>query len=129
MTLDTIFDLAALSKPIATATALMRVVNQGKIDLDEPVVRYLPEFRAHGKEAISIRQLLTHVSGLPADTPVADYEHGRAMALKHIMALSLKAPPGSKSIYSDVGFLVLEEVIRRVTGRSEEHTSELQSLR
>jgi uncharacterized protein YbbC (DUF1343 family) len=116
MTLDTIFDLASLTKPIATATALMVLVDQGKIDLDERVVRYLPEFRAHGKEAISIRQLLTHVSGLPADTPVADYEHGRAMALKHIMALSLKAPPGSKSIYSDVGFLVLEEVIRRVTG-------------
>src|ERR1039458_6997430 len=59
MTLDTIFDLAALTKPIATATALMVLVDQGKIDLDERVVRYLPEFRAHGKEAISIRQLLT----------------------------------------------------------------------
>ena len=116
MTLDTIFDLASLTKPIATATALMVLVDRGKIDLDERVVRYLPEFRAHGKEAISIRQLLTHVSGLPADTPVADYEHGRATALKHVMALSLKAPPGSKSIYSDAGFLVLEEVIRRVTG-------------
>jgi uncharacterized protein YbbC (DUF1343 family) len=116
MTLDTIFDLASLTKPIATATALMVLVDRGKIDLDQRVSRYLPEFRGHGKEDISIRQLLTHVSGLPVETPVADFERGRATALKHIMSLSLKAPPGAKSIYSDVGFLVLEEVIRRVTG-------------
>ena len=116
MTLDTIFDLASLTKPIATATALMVLAEQGKVDLDERAARYVPAFGTHGKDAITLRQLLTHVSGLPAETPVADYEHGRAGAMKHILALSLKAPPGSKFIYSDVGFLVLEEVIRRVTG-------------
>jgi uncharacterized protein YbbC (DUF1343 family) len=116
MTLDTIFDVASLTKPIATAAALMVLVEQGKVDLDERVARYLPDFRTHGKDAITLRQLLTHVSGLPAETPVADYDHGRAAAMRHILALSLKAPPGTKFIYSDVGFLVLEEVIRRVTG-------------
>jgi uncharacterized protein YbbC (DUF1343 family) len=116
MTLDTIFDVASLTKPIATATALMVLVEQGKVDLDERAARYVPEFRPHSKNAITLRQLLTHVSGLPAETAVADFEHGRAAAMKHIMALSLKAPPGTKFVYSDVGFLVLEEVIRRVTG-------------
>jgi len=116
MTLYTIFDLASLTKPIATATALMVLAEQGKVDLDARVARYVPEFRSHGKDAITLRQLLTHVSGLPAETPVADFEHGRTRAMKHIMALSLKAPPGTKFVYSDVGFLVLEEVIRRVTG-------------
>jgi len=116
MTLDTIFDVASLTKPIATATALMVLAERGKVDLDERAARYLPEFRTHGKDAITLRQLLTHVSGLPAETPLADFERGRAGAMKHILGLSLKAPPGTKFIYSDVGFLVLEEVIRRVTG-------------
>ena len=116
MTLDTIFDLASLTKPIATATALMVLAEQGKVDLDTRASRYLPELRTLGKDAITLRQLLTHVSGLPAETPVADYERGRAAALKHILAVPLKTPPGTKFIYSDVGFLVLEEVLRRVTG-------------
>ncbi len=116
MTLDTIFDLASLTKPIATATAIMVLSDRGKVGLDERVSRYVPEFHGHGKDRITVRQLLTHVSGLPAETPLADFEHGRALAMKRIMALSLKAPPGSKFIYSDVGFMVLEEVIRRVTG-------------
>ena len=116
MTLDTIFDVASLTKPMATATALMVLAEQGKVELDERAAHYVPEFRSHGKDAITLRQILTHVSGLPAETPVVDYEHGRAGAMKHILALSLKAPPGAKFIYSDVGFLVLEEVIRRVTG-------------
>jgi uncharacterized protein YbbC (DUF1343 family) len=116
MTVDTIFDVASLTKPIATASALMVLAEQGKVDLDERAARYVPEFRTHGKDAITLRQLLTHVSGLPTETPVADFEHGRSGAMKHILALSLKAPPGAKFIYSDVGFLVLEEVLRRVTG-------------
>jgi uncharacterized protein YbbC (DUF1343 family) len=116
MTLDTIFDVASLTKPIATASALMVLAEQGKVALDERAARYVPEFRTRGKDAITLRQLLTHVSGLPSETPLADFEHGRAGAMKHILALSLKAPPGTKFTYSDVGFLVLEEVIRRVTG-------------
>ncbi len=114
MTEDTLFDLASLTKPVATATSLMVLVDQGKVDLDDRAAHYVPELGARGKEAITLRQLLTHVSGLPAETAVDDYQHGRAEAVRRIAALRLKAPPGAKFIYSDVGFLVLEEVIRRV---------------
>jgi uncharacterized protein YbbC (DUF1343 family) len=116
MTEDTLFDLASLTKPVATATALMVLVDQGKVDLDERASRYVPEFGARGKDAITVRQLLTHSSGLPAEISVDDCEHGRAEAIRRIAALPLKAAPGAKFVYSDVGFLVLEEVIRRVTG-------------
>jgi uncharacterized protein YbbC (DUF1343 family) len=116
MTEDTIFDLASLTKPLATAASLVLLADRGKIDLDERAARYLPEFAARGKAAITLRQLLTHVSGLPSETPVADYQRGRKEALKRIFALPLKAAPGERFIYSDIGFLVLEEVIRRVTG-------------
>jgi uncharacterized protein YbbC (DUF1343 family) len=118
MTLDTIFDLASLTKPVATATAVMRLVDQGKLDLDQPVARYLPDFANHGKSAITLRQLLTHVSGLPAEIAVSDYEHGRTPALKRMLSLRLKAKPGSKLIYSDVGFLIVQEVVERVAGES-----------
>ena len=116
MTEDTVFDLASLTKPIATATSLMVLADQGKIDLDDAASRYVPEFAARGKRAITIRQLLTHVSGLPSETPVDDYQHGRAEAIRRIAALSLKAAPGTRFTYSDIGFLILEEVVRRVTG-------------
>ena len=116
MTEDTVFDLASLTKPIATATSLMVLADQGKIDLDDRASRYVPEFAARGKSAITLRQLLTHVSGLPSETAVEGYEHGRAEAIRHIAGLSLKAAPGTRFVYSDIGFLILEEVIRRVTG-------------
>ena len=115
MTEDTVFDLASLTKPIATATSLMVLVDQGKVDLDDPASRTVPEFAARGKSAITLRQLLTHVSGLPSETAVEEYQRGRAEAIRRIAGLSLKAAPGTRFIYSDIGFLVLEEVIRRVT--------------
>ena len=117
MTVDTVFDLASLTKPVATAASIMVLVEKGKLDLDERVAHYLPAFAASGKSAITIRQLLTHVSGLPAETPVADYALGRAQALKRISALGLKAAPGTKLVYSDVGYLILEEVVRQVTSQ------------
>lgn len=117
MSLDTVFDLASLTKPVATAASIMKLVEEGKVDLDQPVAHYLPAFARAGKSAITLRQLLTHVSGLPADTAVADYEHGRAYALERIAAVALKAAPGSRLIYSDLGYIVLEEVIRQVTGQ------------
>lgn len=117
MTLDTIFDLASLTKPLATAASVMVLVEQGKLDLDERVSRYFPAFAANGRAGITVRQLLTHVSGLPAETPVGDYVLGRAHVMKRIAAVPLKAPVGGKLVYSDVGYLVLEEIIRRVTGQ------------
>jgi len=116
MTEDTLFDLASLTKPIATATSIMVLVDRHRLALDEPAARYLPELAALGKGAITIRQLLIHVSGLPAETPLGDYEHGRSEALRHIMNVALVAPPGKKFVYSDIGYLLLEEIIRRVAG-------------
>ncbi len=115
MTEDTVFDLASLTKPIATATSLLILADRGRIGLDDPVSRYLPEFDQPDKKAITLRQLLIHVSGFPAETPLDDYKLGRPEALRRIAATPLKAAPGTRFIYSDIGFLVLEEVIDRIT--------------
>jgi len=116
MTLDTIFDVASLTKPVATAAALMALADQGQLDLDEKAARYVPELAARGKGAFTLRQLLTHVSGLPSEIPVADFERGPAEAWRRIVSARPKAAPGERFIYSDVGFLVLGEVLRRVSG-------------
>jgi uncharacterized protein YbbC (DUF1343 family) len=117
MTEDTLFDLASLTKPIATATSLMVLVDRGKLRLDDPAARYVPEFARHNKANITLRHLLTHVSGLPAETTMDDYRHGRAEALRRISALQPRWPPGAKFIYSDIGYIVLGEVIARVSGK------------
>jgi uncharacterized protein YbbC (DUF1343 family) len=117
MTLDTLFDLASLTKPIATATTVMALVERGTIALDDPLVKYVPECNNGGKTAITLRQLLLHISGLPADISKDDFGHGRGEAIRHICAVPLHASPGTQSTYSDIGFLLLEEVVRRVTGR------------
>jgi uncharacterized protein YbbC (DUF1343 family)/CubicO group peptidase (beta-lactamase class C family) len=114
MTLDTLFDLASVTKPMATATALMVLVEKGAIALDDPLVKYVPECDGAGRAAITLRHLLLHVSGLPADTPKEDFAHGREEALRRICKVALRAPPGAASIYSDLGFILLEEVVRRV---------------
>jgi uncharacterized protein YbbC (DUF1343 family) len=114
-TIDTVFDLASLTKPIATATSIMVLVERGSVGLDDSIVRYVPECNKEGKRAITLRHLLLHVSGLPADTPKEDFAHGRSEAIRRICNVSLRAAPGATSIYSDLGFLLLEEVVRRVT--------------
>lgn len=115
MTLDTVFDLASLTKPIATATSILKLIDQGQVEVDAPVMKYLPEFGVNGKEAITIRQLLTHQGGLIADNHIDDYSGTRAENLARVMALRTTVPPGSKFIYSDVGFIVLGEVVARVS--------------
>lgn len=121
MTADTVFDLASLTKPLATATSLMVLVERGAVSLDDPVAKYVPECAGTDKDkrkaAITLRHLLLHVSGLPADTPVSDFSLGRPEIIRRICAARLRAAPGAGSIYSDIGFVLLEEVIRRVTGR------------
>jgi len=118
MDLDTVFDLASLTKPIATATSVMHLIESGKLKLDEPVATYIPEFAANGKAAITVRQLLTHTSGLIADNSIKDYSDGPDRALKKIHQLNTTVPPGSRFIYSDVGFIVLAELIQGVSGTS-----------
>ena len=117
MTVDTVFDLASLTKPIATATSIMLLIEQGKLRLSDCVAQYIPEFAANGKDAITVEHLLLHTSGLIADNPLADYRDGPAQAFKRIHALGTVSPPGERFTYSDVGFIVLGELIQRVSGQ------------
>jgi uncharacterized protein YbbC (DUF1343 family) len=117
MTIDTVFDLASLTKPIATATAVMLLIEEGKLRLDDPVIKHLPAFGKHGKDRITIEQLLLHTSGLIADNALADYLDGRPKAIERICELKLKAEPGARFIYSDVGFVVLGEIVEKLSGQ------------
>jgi CubicO group peptidase (beta-lactamase class C family) len=117
MTTDTVFDLASLTKPIATATSIMLLIEDGLIELDAPAAKYIPELATNGKEAITIRQLLTHQSGLLPDNSIRDYEDGRVEAFRRIHELDLRAEPGTRFMYSDVGFIVLGEIVERVSGK------------
>lgn len=118
MTLDTIFDLASVTKPVATGTGMMLLIEQGKIDPAAPVSKYLPEFGTNGKESVTVSQLLTHTSGLIPDNHIRDYTGTQEQIWERICALDLRAPPGEKFQYSDVGFIVLGKLIERISGES-----------
>ena len=117
MTPDTIFDLASLTKPF-TATCVMRLVERGQVRLDDPVARYLPEFARNGKQEITVRQLLTHFSGLPADLDLKSSWSGHAQALQLADDTAPVIPPGSRFLYSDINYIVLGELVERVSGMS-----------
>ena len=115
MKVDTIFDLASLTKVVATTTAIMELVDRGLINLDEPAATYWPAFAANGKGAITIRQLLTHTSGLRAGMPSrprwSDYDGAMAaIAMDHPVNT-----PGTQFHYSDVNFITLGEIVHRVS--------------
>jgi CubicO group peptidase (beta-lactamase class C family) len=118
MTTDTVFDLASITKPMATATSIMLLVERGQLKLEEKVAAILPEFAANDKGEITIRDLLIHQSGLLPDNKLSDYDSGPEMALQKICELKLQAPSGTKFIYSDVNFILLGEIIRRTSGKS-----------
>ncbi len=118
MTLDTVFDLASLTKPIATATSVMMLLETGKIQLQEPVATYLPKFGQNGKQKITIHHLLTHQGGLIPDNSLKDYDAGPAKAWERICELQPIAPPGERFIYSDVGFIVLGKLVEQITQTS-----------
>ncbi len=116
MTEDTIFDAASLTKVVACTPAVMLLVERGRLKLDERVQAYLPEFKGDGKEAITIRQLLTHTSGLRGDIETRTDWHGQAAAIQRACAEQLVGPPGSAFRYSDINFFLLGEVVQRVSG-------------
>jgi uncharacterized protein YbbC (DUF1343 family)/CubicO group peptidase (beta-lactamase class C family) len=116
MTLDTIFDLASLTKVVATTPSVMRLVQYGQVRLDEPVAHYIPDFGMNGKDTITIRQLLTHYSGLRPDIDLNPYWDGRDAAFRLAHEEKLQAPPGSLFIYSDTNFIVLGELVQRLSG-------------
>jgi len=115
MTPDTVFDLASLTKPVATAIAIMQLQERGKIDLDAPVAHYWASFAPNGKEHITIRQLLTHYSGLGPDLDLHHRWNGYATAVKMIEDAKPIHSPATYYEYSDINFEALGEVIRRVT--------------
>ena len=113
---DTIYDAASLTKVIATTTAIMQLVERGQLDLDEPVVRYLPAFAAHGKETITVRQLLTHYSGLRPDIDLKPHWSGYAAGVALACAEKPRSTPGSTFVYSDINFIILGELVRLASG-------------
>ncbi len=117
MTPDTIFDMASLTKCLVTATAVMQLWEQGKVGLDEPVAKYLPEFGVNGKERVTVRELLTHFSGLPPDVKLSDRWSGRAEGVRRAMTSALMTPPGSAFQYSDVNFITLGVLVERLSGQ------------
>jgi uncharacterized protein YbbC (DUF1343 family)/CubicO group peptidase (beta-lactamase class C family) len=115
MTVGTIFDLASLTKLFATTPSVMRLLEEGKIRLNDPLVKYMPEFAPNGKDQITIRMLLTHTSGLEPDAPLAAALGGEDALMKEIDNETLMAPPGDRFIYSDTNFILLGELVKRVT--------------
>jgi uncharacterized protein YbbC (DUF1343 family)/CubicO group peptidase (beta-lactamase class C family) len=118
MTVDTIFDLASLTKVVATTPAIMQLVGQGRVRLNDPVAKYIPEFAQNGKDDITVRELLTHHSGLAADLELNPPWEGRETALRMAYAVSPEFPPGSGFLYSDTNFMVLGALVERISGTS-----------
>ncbi len=116
MTEDTIFDLASLTKVVATTTSVMKLVEEGRIRLTDPVAQFIPEFGRYGKSAITIRQLLTHTSGLRPDLELEVEFHGAEEAIRRATEEVPASPPGERFVYSDINFFLLGDIVRRVSG-------------
>jgi CubicO group peptidase (beta-lactamase class C family) len=114
MTTDTIFDLASLTKPVATATAIMQLIDAGLLELDAPAAHYWRDFGRNGKQAITIRHLLTHYSGLRADLDLSQGWTGAEPAMQMVVGDTPIAPPGERFLYSDIGYLALGAIVERV---------------
>ena len=118
MTPDTIFDLASLTKVVATTTSVMILVEEGRLRLRDRVVTHLPEFASHGKDRITVEHLLTHTSGLRPDLPLDEVFEGAGTAIARAADEVPEAGPGERFVYSDINFFVLGEIVRRVTGQT-----------
>jgi uncharacterized protein YbbC (DUF1343 family)/CubicO group peptidase (beta-lactamase class C family) len=116
MTIDTIFDVASLTKVVATTTSVMVLVEQGKIRLSDRVASYVPGFERYSKGDITIRHLLTHVSGLRPDVDLADMWTGSEKAVALAIEEVPTARPGERFVYSDINFFLLGDIVRRVSG-------------
>ena len=118
MTLDTIFDLASLTKVVATTTSVMILIEEGRIRLNDAVAAFIPGFERYGKGPITVRHLLTHTSGLRPDVDLADPWTGYDTALARAVEEVPTSPPGERFVYSDINFFLLGDVVARVSGRS-----------
>ncbi|MDX6692512.1 MAG: hypothetical protein QOF02_115 [Blastocatellia bacterium] len=116
MTPDTIFDLASLTKVVATATSIMILTERGQVRLSDALVDYIPELKGEGRERITIEMLLTHRSGFPPDFDLSEQWHGYDEAMKRLFREPLRSAPGARFIYSDINYIALGEVVRRASG-------------
>ncbi|MBL9202947.1 MAG: serine hydrolase, partial [Opitutaceae bacterium] len=114
---DTIYDAASLTKVVATTTAVMQLVERRQLDLDAPVARYLPAFAQHGKNVVTVRQLMTHMSGLRPGIPATPAWTGTPAAIDRACAEELRSVPGSAFVYSDINFILLGELVRLASGQ------------
>ena len=116
MTDDTIFDLASLTKVVATTTSVMKLVEEGRIRLNDPVSQFVPGFAKYGKNGITIRHLLTHTSGLRPDLELEVEFHGADEAIRRAIEEVPTAAPGERFVYSDINFFLLGDIVGRVSG-------------
>ena len=116
MTNDTIFDLASLTKIVATATSIMILIERGEVRLADPVVKFIPEMKGGGRDGITVEQLLTHVSGFAPDFDLGERWTGYEEAMKRLYREPLRNSPGARFVYSDINYIALGEVVHRVSG-------------
>jgi CubicO group peptidase (beta-lactamase class C family) len=124
MTVDTIFDLASLTKPLVVGTLVQWLIEHGRLDVREPAVKYLPEFGVRDKYLVTVEQLLLHTSGLPPTNSLRDYWHGPERARSLVLSGYLYKYPGREFIYSDIGYIALGELIENITGERLDQTAE-----
>jgi uncharacterized protein YbbC (DUF1343 family)/CubicO group peptidase (beta-lactamase class C family) len=118
MTADTVFDLASLTKVVATATSVMILIERGSVRLSDPLSRFIPEFKGEGRDRVTIEHLLTHRAGFAPDFDLAQQWTGYEEAMKRLPTERLRSVPGSRFVYSDLGYIALGEVVRRASGLS-----------
>jgi uncharacterized protein YbbC (DUF1343 family)/CubicO group peptidase (beta-lactamase class C family) len=116
MTADTIFDVASLTKVVATATSIMILVERGKVRLSDSLSTYIPEIKGEGRERVTIELLLTHRAGYAPDFDLKDRWTGYDEAIKRLVREPLRNPPGAKFVYSDINYIALGEVVHRASG-------------
>lgn len=116
MTTDTVFDLASLTKVVATATSIMLLIERGKVRLSDPLSTFIPEIKGEGRERITIELLLTHRAGYAPDFNLKERWMGYDEAIKRLINEPLRSPPGARFVYSDIGYIALGEVVRRASG-------------
>ena len=115
MTVDTIFDVASLTKPIATATSIMILVEQGKLRLNDTIGKFIPDIDYPEAKKVTIQQLLTHTSGYRPDFDLGEKWTGREGMLAALKKEKLRAAPGTRFVYSDIGFITIGEIVKRIS--------------
>lgn len=116
MTEDTVFDMASMTKVLATSTAAMELYQQGRFRLNDPAAKYLPAFAANGKQDITIRQLMTHYSGLPPDLDLTQAWSGKQKGLDLAFSVAPDRPPGTAFRYSDINFITMGALVEKLSG-------------